>query len=44
MAIPSAPALNGSALFTQAATFGVPTVNSFGAITSNGVQGVLGSF
>lgn len=42
--VPSVPpALVGVDLFTQAATFSNPPVNAFGAITSNGVVGTLGS-
>jgi hypothetical protein len=45
LAIPATPAaLIGSKLFTQAATFSNPAVNTFGAITSNGIEGTLGSF
>ena len=44
-AVPATPAtLSGFELYTQAATFGAPPVNSFGAITSNGIKGTLGSF
>ncbi|MFT5266931.1 MAG: hypothetical protein ACI88C_000353 [Acidimicrobiales bacterium] len=43
--VPATPlSLSGFVLFTQAATFGNPAVNSFGAITSNGIKGTLGSF
>ena len=42
--MPTNGALNGAELFTQAATFGVPAVTPFGAITSNGIRGVLGTF
>ncbi|HEX5052183.1 MAG TPA: hypothetical protein VFZ65_10455 [Planctomycetota bacterium] len=42
-AVPATPAsLVGFQLFTQAATFGLPPVNAFGAITSNGIKGTLG--
>lgn len=44
IAVPTNGALNGASLFTQAATFGVPAVTPFGAITSNGIRGVLGTF
>ncbi|MEO6596534.1 MAG: hypothetical protein ABIP94_17420 [Planctomycetota bacterium] len=37
------PSLIGFELFTQAATFSVPPVNAFGAITSNGIKGKLGN-
>jgi hypothetical protein len=36
------PSLIGLELFTQAATFGNPPTNAFGAITSNGFKGTLG--
>ncbi|MEO6593491.1 MAG: hypothetical protein ABIP94_01920 [Planctomycetota bacterium] len=43
LAIPAAPAsLVGFLLFAQAATFAVPAPNAFGAITSNGIAGVVG--
>jgi hypothetical protein len=43
--LPAAPAsLVGLDVFTQAATFGVPPVNPFGAITSNGIRGTVGDF
>ncbi|MEO6593340.1 MAG: hypothetical protein ABIP94_01145 [Planctomycetota bacterium] len=42
-AIPPTPtSLVGFQLFTQAAVFQMPTVNAFGAITSNGIKGKLG--
>ncbi|MFN6146688.1 MAG: hypothetical protein ACK5AL_10045 [Planctomycetota bacterium] len=41
--IPNNPALIGVQLFTQSAAFQVPAANAFGAITSNGVAGLLGS-
>ncbi len=44
VSVPTNNALIGSAIYTQAATFSVPAVNAFGAITSNGVVGVVGSF
>ncbi|HEX5053989.1 MAG TPA: hypothetical protein VFZ65_19580 [Planctomycetota bacterium] len=41
--VPATPAsLVGFNLFTQAATFGVPPVNAFGAVTSGGVKGTIG--
>ncbi|HEX5051878.1 MAG TPA: hypothetical protein VFZ65_08915 [Planctomycetota bacterium] len=41
--VPSTPlSLLGFQLYTQAATFGVPPVNAFGAITSGGVKGTVG--
>tara|TARA_R110002094_G_scaffold18297_6_gene29924 strand:- start:107 stop:1687 length:1581 start_codon:yes stop_codon:yes gene_type:complete len=41
--MPAMPlSLVGFEVFTQAATFGVPPVNAFGAITSNGVKGIVG--
>jgi len=43
--IPATPvSLLGFEVFTQAATFGLPAVNPFGAITSNGLKGTLGDF
>ena len=43
LALPATPlSLIGFELFTQAATFGTPAVNAFGAITSNGIKGTLG--
>jgi hypothetical protein len=43
LAVPATPtSLIGFQLFTQSAVFQVPTVNPFGAITSNGVKGTLG--
>ncbi len=43
LALPATPLnLLGFELFTQAATFGTPPVNSFGAISSNGINGTLG--
>jgi hypothetical protein len=42
-AVPALPlSLVGFQLFTQSAVFQVPPVNSFGAITSNGIKGTLG--
>jgi hypothetical protein len=41
--IPSNPALVGFQLFSQSAAFQFPAQNAFGAITSNGVAGLLGS-
>jgi hypothetical protein len=43
LAIPNNAAFVGLSLFTSAAVFQVPAVNSFGAITSNGIQGLLGN-
>lgn len=40
---PTPPSLVGVDVFTQAATFAAPPVNAFGAITSNGMKGTLGS-
>jgi hypothetical protein len=41
--VPAVPtSLIGFQLFTQSAVFQVPPVNSFGAITSNGIKGTLG--
>jgi hypothetical protein len=43
-AVPALPvSLVGFQLFTQSAVFQVPPVNAFGAITSNGIKGTLGS-
>jgi hypothetical protein len=45
LAVPALPVtLVGLQLFTQSAVFQVPPVNAFGAITSNGIKGTLGSF
>ena len=44
LSVPANNALIGSTVYTQAATFAAPAVNPFGAITSNGVAGVVGSF
>ncbi|HEX5054121.1 MAG TPA: hypothetical protein VFZ65_20250 [Planctomycetota bacterium] len=42
--LPAAPtSLIGFELFTQAAVFQVPPMNSFGAITSGGIKGTLGN-
>jgi len=38
------PALSGQSIYVQAATFGNPAVNAFGAITSNGIKGTMGAF
>jgi hypothetical protein len=43
-AVPALPvSLIGFQLFTQSAVWQVPPVNAFGAITSNGIKGTLGS-
>jgi len=42
--VPTNSALSGTVIYTQAATFAAPAVTPFGAITSNGVKGVLGTF
>lgn len=44
LSVPANNALIGATMYTQAATFAAPAVNPFGAITSNGVAGVVGSF
>jgi hypothetical protein len=41
--IPNDPTLTGFALFSQTAMFVLPAPNAFGAITSNGVGGVVGT-
>jgi hypothetical protein len=43
LAIPSNPALLNFNLYTTSAVFQVPTVNALGAITSNGIQGMIGN-
>ena len=43
LAIPANPALVGQSVYTTSAMFVVPSPNAFGAITANGVQGVMGS-
>ncbi|HEX6812292.1 MAG TPA: hypothetical protein VF384_11760 [Planctomycetota bacterium] len=42
LAIPNAPTLVGTHLFTQSAVWQIPPVNAFGAITSNGIDGRIG--
>jgi hypothetical protein len=42
--VPTNSALSDTAIYTQAATFAAPAVTPFGAITSNGVKGALGTF
>ncbi len=44
LSIPNNPALLNLNLFTTSAVFQVPSVNALGAITSNGVRGVVGNF
>jgi hypothetical protein len=41
--LPNSSALVGTSLFATAAVFQNPPVNPFGAITANGVQGVIGN-
>ncbi|HEX5051857.1 MAG TPA: hypothetical protein VFZ65_08805 [Planctomycetota bacterium] len=41
--LPSQTSLIGMDLFAQAATFELPPVNAFGAVTTNGIQGTLGN-
>ncbi|MBM3960427.1 MAG: hypothetical protein FJ306_00775 [Planctomycetes bacterium] len=43
LAIPSNPALLNFNLYTTSAEFQVPPVNALGAITSNGIQGMIGN-
>jgi hypothetical protein len=43
LAIPSNPALLNFNLYTTSAVFQVPPVNALGAITSNGIQGMIGN-
>lgn len=43
LAIPSNPALVGFQLFSQSATCQFPAQDAFGALTNNGVAGMLGS-
>ncbi|HEU4418946.1 MAG TPA: hypothetical protein VFT55_08405 [Planctomycetota bacterium] len=43
LAIPGNPSLVGVHLYTTAASFQIPPVNAFGAITSNGIDGLIGS-
>jgi hypothetical protein len=43
LSIPSNPALLSLNLYTTSAVFQVPQVNSLGAITSNGIQGLVGN-
>jgi hypothetical protein len=42
-AVPNQPSLVGFNLFTTSATLQIPPQNAFGAMTSNGIQGTLGS-
>ena len=44
LAIPANPTLVGLNLFATSAVFQNPPVNAFGAITSNGINGVVGDF
>ncbi|HZN38599.1 MAG TPA: hypothetical protein VFD82_07335 [Planctomycetota bacterium] len=43
LAIPSNPSLVGVHIYTTAASFQIPPVNAFGAITSNGIDGLIGN-
>lgn len=43
LAIPNDPGLVGVHVYTTAASFQFPPVNAFGAITSNGIDGLIGS-
>jgi hypothetical protein len=43
LSIPNNPALVSFSLYTTSAVFQVPTVNALGAITSNGINGVVGN-
>jgi hypothetical protein len=43
LAIPSNPSLLNLDLYTSSAVFQVPAVNALGAITSNGIKGVIGN-
>jgi hypothetical protein len=43
LAIPNNIAFVGISLFTTGAVFQVPPVNAFGAITANGIQGMVGN-
>jgi hypothetical protein len=42
--VPNNPALLNLNLFTTSAVFQVPQVNALGAITANGIRGVVGNF
>jgi hypothetical protein len=42
--IPNNPVLSGFSLYTTTAVFQNPAVNALGAITSNGIQGTVGTF
>ena len=44
LAIPNDPTLSGFNLYTTSAVFQVPPVNALGAITSNGINGTVGTF
>jgi len=44
LAIPNNAALSGFNLYTTTAVFQFPAVNALGAITSNGIQGTVGTF
>jgi len=44
LAIPNNPTLSGFNLYTTTAVFQFPAVNALGAITSNGIQGTVGTF
>jgi hypothetical protein len=43
LAIPNTPSLVSLNLFTTSAVFQVPQANAFGAITANGIQGLIGN-
>jgi hypothetical protein len=43
LAIPNNPALLNFNLYTTSAVFQAPPVNALGAITSNGIQGMIGN-
>ena len=43
LALPGSTALAGLVLYTTTAVFQSPPSNAFGAITSNGVAGTLGT-
>ena len=42
--LPANPALTGVSIYATSAVFESIPVNAFGAVTANGVQGVLGTF
>ncbi|MFY9341761.1 MAG: hypothetical protein WAT39_04690 [Planctomycetota bacterium] len=44
LAIPANPTLLNAHIYTTSASFQVPPVNAFGAITSNGIDGKIGDY